>query len=129
MRQIQSRSQSSWPHYVKAAAIFTLTTATLTMSSTEEGYDGFQLQFSVLTDLQIAESTDLTIIKEGGDQSQTPSTQRHLLQLQNQVTLNKPIPDQTIQVDQQYIYSLDGVFNGDYALIQAVETGQNGMPS
>ena len=54
---------------------------------------------------------------------------RHLLQQSSSVSVVNPIPDQVIQVNQQYVYSLDDVFAGDYSLLDAVETGTNSLPS
>ena len=57
-----------------------------------------------------------------------PPVQRHLLQ-QSMVSVVNPIPDQVIEVSQQYLYPLDDVFAGDYSLLDAVETGQNSLPT
>ena len=52
----------------------------------------------------------------------------HLLQ-QSSVIVANPIPDQVIEVNQQYVYPLDDVFAGDYSLITAVETGKISLSS
>ena len=52
---------------------------------------------------------------------------RSLLQ-KSSVSVVKPIPNQVIAVNQQYTYSLNGVFSGNYSLLGALETGKNSLP-
>ena len=119
MRQTQSQPRSSWSHYAKAAAVFTLTTATYLIARTTgwlpKWFSGDK-------------STIPSIPEEERDTSQTHFTQRHWLQQSSQVTVINPIPDQTIQIGQPYSYSLDTVFSGDYTILDAVETGKTSLP-
>ena len=157
MRQIQSRSQSSWSHYAKVAAIFTLSTATyllarttgwlsgwfsrekfadlskntnaLSESSTMEAFVIVPLTERGEGDFQTEGFTDLSTTKEDSDQPQAQSNQRHLLQQQSSIIAINPIPDQIIEVGKPYSYSLDNVFSGNFTRLDAVERGKTNLPS
>ena len=61
-------------------------------------------------------ATDITPIKV---------TQRHLLQqTEHTVTVQNPIPDQWININKPYSYSLNSVFSRDYTLLGATETNR-----
>ena len=113
MRQTQSESQSSWSHYAKAAAVFTLTTATYLLARTTGWLPGW---FSVGK------------AEENQDAQSVQLSHRHLLQ-HSSVTIVEPIPDQTIQIGQPYEYPLNHVFSGNYSLLGAIQPGQSSLPA
>lgn len=145
-----TQPQSSWFHYAKAAAVFTLTTATyllarttgwlpgwfsgssedtdkssaLTTSSTETSL----IPMITTTDLQTIEFSDLIITEEESDQSQISSTQRRLLQQQTQqssLRIVNPIPDQIAQIGRPWNFSVSGIFSSSNPIILiATQAGQ-----
>ncbi len=156
MRQTQSESQSSWSHYAKAAAVFTLTTATYLVARTTGWLPGWlsgeefaedsestpaldtsSTDQSIIPPLtngsgenfQLVELTTSSFWEDDCDKTPLQPTQYRLLQQSSQITVANSIPDQVIQVNQQYTYLLDNAFSGNYSLLGAVETGQNSLPS
>jgi hypothetical protein len=127
MRQTQSKSQSSWSHYTKAAAAFMLTTATYLIARTTGWLPGW---FSLEQSPEETGSTSaLTLLaKKGiGDFAFQASSQRKLLQQQSLVI--NPIPDQIIEAEEQYQYQLSENFQGNYTFLEVVETGNRNLPN
>ncbi len=118
--QPQPQSQSSWSHYAKAAAVFTLTTATYLLARTTGWLPGWFRSES--DDEKGALSTSIadesyfsaSIPELEGDTIYT--TSQHLLQ-QNKVIVANPVPDQLVEMGQPYQYPLDNVFSGNYTFL------------
>ena len=54
---------------------------------------------------------------------------RQRLLQKSSVSILNPIPDQVIEMNKPYEYTLDNIFSGDYTLLSATETGQDILPS
>ena len=134
MRQSQSESQSSWSHYAKAAAVFTLTTATYLIARTVGWLPGwFNSGKSAddsenITALSLSSTEELFLIPSLTKASEE-NFQTRLLQQSSQVTVANTIPDQVIKVNQLYSYSLDKIFSGSYTLLSAAEKGKKSLPN
>jgi hypothetical protein len=149
----ETQQTNGWSHYAKAAAVFTLTTATYLLARTTGWLPGWfdwekfaengEALSTLCTDVTAAPLSSVAeiVVAEPITVSGLSETmldrraglirrnQRRLLQQrQSSVSVVHSIPDQIIEIDQPYQLPLNTVFSGNYTLLDAVATGKTALP-